>query len=509
VLGKCGGYDSDIMAAMLWAAGEAVGGVPANPNPARIINMSLGASGPCPQSYSDIITDLSAKGVLVVVSAGNLGGTVEAPANCQGVAAIGGLRHAGTKVGFSSLGPEITVSAPAGNCINTVGTCVYSLQTTTNSGSTTPVAGDDAYTGTGITVGAEVPLGPNLGTSFSAPIVSGIAGLMISVNGNLTTCQLISRLKEGAVAFPQTSPTQPAPPMCHVPTGTSDVQNLECICTLDGKTCGAGMVNAKGAVQAALRPIAAVSLPSAVSTGQPVTLNAQSSGAANRHTISSYLWTSVGNQTIPIQNGTSPTATVVAPSCGLATVRLAVTDDAGRVDTADIVLDPTSVSSEAPADATNKSCTIDVPRVRVQICPAATSVQAGGTQALTATVANTTDASVTWQVEGIAGGNATVGTISSSGVYTAPAQVPSSSQVTVTAVSNADQTVMGSAGLTITAPPGSHGGGGTMDLLTLLGEALALSVALAVRRLRGVAGARAWCYARRCAASNHDFCARR
>src|SRR6185312_11065517 len=142
---------------------------------------------------------------------------------------------------------------------------------------------------------------------------------------------------------------------CHVPTGASDLQNTECICTLDGKTCGAGMANAKGAVMAALRPIAAVSLPGAVSTGQPVTLNGENSGAANGHAITSYQWTSIGKQTLPIQNATSATATVVAPSCGLATVQLAVTDDSGRVDTANVVLDPTSVSSTAPPAATSKS----------------------------------------------------------------------------------------------------------------------------------------------------------
>ncbi len=113
-----------------------VSGVPNNPNPARIINMSLGSTTACPSSYSDVINQLTAMGVLVVVSAGNEGGTVDSPANCPGVAAIAGIRHAGTKVGFSSLGPEVTLSAPAGNCINTADgqPCVYSIQTTTNSG---------------------------------------------------------------------------------------------------------------------------------------------------------------------------------------------------------------------------------------------------------------------------------------------------------------------------------------------------------------------------------------
>ena len=59
-LGKCGGYDSDIQQAMLWAAGLHVNSVPDNPNPARVINMSFGStSGACPQSYQDVIRQLT------------------------------------------------------------------------------------------------------------------------------------------------------------------------------------------------------------------------------------------------------------------------------------------------------------------------------------------------------------------------------------------------------------------------------------------------------------------
>ena len=134
-------------AAMLWAAGIAVNGVPANPTPAKIINMSLGGQGTCPADYQDAVDQITALGVLIVVSAGNEGGPVDAPANCLGVAGVAGLRHAGTKVGFSSLGPEVALGAPGGNCVNTSATqpCVYSLISTTNLGATTP--GTNDYTG--------------------------------------------------------------------------------------------------------------------------------------------------------------------------------------------------------------------------------------------------------------------------------------------------------------------------------------------------------------------------
>ena len=80
--------------------------------------MSLGVFGPLQPAYASVIGELAARGVLVVVSAGNEGGPVGSPANCTGAAAVTGLRHAGTKVGFASLGPQVAVGAPGGNCVN-------------------------------------------------------------------------------------------------------------------------------------------------------------------------------------------------------------------------------------------------------------------------------------------------------------------------------------------------------------------------------------------------------
>ena len=89
--------------------------------------------------------------------------------------------------------------------------------------------------------------------------------------------------------------------------------------------------------------------------------------------------------------------------------------------------------------------------VSVTISPVSATVGAGGTQQFTATVENTGNTAVTWQVSGVTGGNATVGTISSSGLYTAPAVVPNPAIVTVAAVSQADPTKSASAQVTITA----------------------------------------------------------
>ena len=72
VLGRCGGYTSDIIDGMRWAAGIAVPGVPANPIPARVANLSLGGErrllGGVRRARS---TTCTARGTVVVVAAGN------------------------------------------------------------------------------------------------------------------------------------------------------------------------------------------------------------------------------------------------------------------------------------------------------------------------------------------------------------------------------------------------------------------------------------------------------
>jgi serine protease len=349
VLGKCGGYDSDIIAGMAWAAGLGVAGAPQNPYPARVLNMSLGAAGPCPASYQAIINQLIAAGVLVVAAAGNEGGPVDAPANCLGVAAVGGLREVGTKVGFSSLGPQIALSAPAGNCVNTApgAPCLFSVLTTTNSGTTVPES--STYTN---------EYNYNIGTSFAAPLVSATAGLMLAVNGNLTPAQLIARLKGGAVPFPLSA--DPTVPECHVPVSADDLQTSECNCTPG--TCGAGMTSSYGAVLQAQRPIAAVALPAGYSPGSIVTLDASGSAAACNSSIASYHWTVLESGASPLQLGNTNGAqvSVLVPSGARYLLQLTVSDEQGRTDSATVEFAAGALSSSAPEQAGSRTCLRDV-----------------------------------------------------------------------------------------------------------------------------------------------------
>jgi serine protease len=263
---------------------------------------------------------------------------------------VAAIRHAGSKVGFSSLGTEVTIAAPGGNCVNiNGGPCLFSLDTTSNSGTKAP--GAHTYTD---------QINSNLGTSFSAPIVSGIAGLMLSRNANLSTGQLLARLREGARPFPTAVADDPTIQACHVPLNDQDIQLVQCLCTTS--TCGAGMANAATSLEAADRPIAAVRLPVNIAAGQNVTLNASGSAAACERTIASYLWTVVSPVTNPpaIAGADTSTATVIAPSSGAITLRLTVTDNLNRIDTAEVNVEPSRATSAAPASAGNAPCATPV-----------------------------------------------------------------------------------------------------------------------------------------------------
>jgi len=366
VMGKCGGYDSDIIAGMRWAAGLAVDGVPTNAYPARILNLSLGSSGVCPQSYQSAIDELTARGVVVVASAGNEGGPVSVPGNCDGVVAVTGLRHAGTKVGFANLGPQVTLGAPGGNCVNTNAgePCLFSIDTTLNAGTTGP--GTNDYS---------TQLNYNVGTSFSAPIVAGIAGLMLAANGNLESTQIIARLREGAQPYPAATDT--SMPVCHAPLSATDLQDFECHCTT--AACGAGMANARRSVTAAQRPIAAIQLPSSVAAGQNVTLRANGSAAACNRTLSTYAWSVVGGGASPpaISGAGTDTATVAAPASGTLALQLTVTDNTGATDSALVLLTSSSATSAAPANAGSAACPAAI-RVTPPTTPIANSGGGGG-----------------------------------------------------------------------------------------------------------------------------------
>lgn len=259
VLGKCGGYDSDITAGMLWAAGIEQAGLPGSVTPAKVLNLSLGGEGACTAAYQDAIASVTARGVVVVAAAGNsVGRAVGTPANCPGAIAVAGVRHAGSKVGFSDLGPEIAIAAPGGNCVNIEpGTpCLYPLLTTSNSGLTSPAAGGSNYTDS---------FNISVGTSFATPMVAATAALILSARPDLSPAQVKAALQSSARPFPSTGadngPSDPTPVgVCQPP---SSQEQLQCYCVTG--LCGAGMLDSAAALvvaEAVPRPVVPVTPPS-------------------------------------------------------------------------------------------------------------------------------------------------------------------------------------------------------------------------------------------------------
>jgi serine protease len=178
-LGKCGGYMSDVIDAALWAAGIALPGLPYNPNPVRIINLSLGAPATCSPYYQDAFDQLRAAGAVVVAAGGNNREDTNQviPAACKGVLAIAATDRNGELASYSASGSNVTVAAPGGEI--TAG-----IFTTSNTGLTLPVGETSAG---------------YYGTSNSTAIVSGIVSLMLTANPALQPSGVANILKATAV----------------------------------------------------------------------------------------------------------------------------------------------------------------------------------------------------------------------------------------------------------------------------------------------------------------------
>jgi len=231
VSGKCGATVADIVDGMRWAAGLAVSGVPANPHPARVINLSFGGSAACNNAYQDAINELAALKVVLVAPAGNESAAPTRPANCSGVVGVTAVNRDGFKASYSNFGAGIQIATVGGDAmsIGNWGSRVYDdgMLTITNSGTTTP--GSSTY--------ANV-----FGTSFSTPLVTGVVSLMLSVNPNLTTAQVIDGLKKSA----RPHVTSPVVGAC------ANSNPGRCICTTS--TCGAGLLDAPQALAYAANP---------------------------------------------------------------------------------------------------------------------------------------------------------------------------------------------------------------------------------------------------------------
>jgi serine protease len=220
ILGVGGGAVSDMIDAVLWAAGIDSRSVPAayphNPNKADVINLSVGGTGKCSSAEQDAFNQVIAAGTTVIVAAGNdaekpgLGDAwTTDPASCSGVTVVGAVGQNGARAAYSNYGSRLDIMAPGG----------------------------DEKPGGGILSTIKDPSGKpgyeyKFGTSMATPHVAGIIALMRSLRPKLTPSQIADLIKIQADAV-----------NCSGRTG-----------------CGTGLIDA-GAVMRAVR--AASSVPQA------------------------------------------------------------------------------------------------------------------------------------------------------------------------------------------------------------------------------------------------------
>ena len=215
VLGRCGGYTSDIADGIRWAAGLSVSGVPNNANPAKVLNISLGTAARCSATptIQGAITDAVSAGAAVVVAAGNEGASAAnaSPASCTGVITVAATTRTGARANYSNFGSVVEIAAPGGSQV--FANDPNGIASTIDTGATTPTGVSDYVF--------------YQGTSMAAPAVTGVVSLMLSANSSLTPGQITSQLQASARAFP-------------IGTGQDCTTQL----------CGAGIVDAATVVAA-------------------------------------------------------------------------------------------------------------------------------------------------------------------------------------------------------------------------------------------------------------------
>lgn len=177
VLGKCGGEDRSIYDGVAWAMGLQVQGLPLNPNPAQVINMSLGGPTACPTHYRRLFAEARRRNIIVVVAAGNDNRDTAGymPAGCPDVISVAAHDRNAFKANFSNYGSNVLVSAPGVDVLSSVD------------------------------LGNSFPIGPTAkeynGTSMAAPHVAAAVALVKSMKPTATYDEVVQALRRSAVAF--------------------------------------------------------------------------------------------------------------------------------------------------------------------------------------------------------------------------------------------------------------------------------------------------------------------
>jgi subtilisin family serine protease len=196
VIGHCGGSVTDLIDAMRWAGGLSIPGVPENPTPATIINISLVVERSCSAAMQAAVDELSARGVVIVTAVGNesLDASRFAPANCFGTLTVGATTLAGDRASYSNYGSAVDLSAPGGAATRNGG-----ILSAYNEGRTAPAG--SAY-------------GTASGTSMAAPHASGILAAVLAAEPDLPRSDLFTLLFANLAPFPAGSSCAQTPGLC-------------------------------------------------------------------------------------------------------------------------------------------------------------------------------------------------------------------------------------------------------------------------------------------------------
>lgn len=298
-LGKCGGALSDIAEAMRWAAGLSVPGIPANPTPAQVLNLSLGGGNTCSPTLQGAVDAVIAAGTVVVAATGNGGSsTLSSPANCNGVIAVTAHTINGENADYANIGAATAISSPGGGTPSLLGMggdtddtnwFGFYIWSTVLFGNMGPLSTDSqgrsgpAYAGF-------------TGTSAATPQVAGVAALVKSILPTATPVEIRSFITSNARAFPAGSACAPGGGFAGM--------------------CGAGLLDSAIAPSVATAPQSVT-----VVAGQTATFTVSAVGLAPL----TYQWRRDGSA-IAGANGASYTTPVLAVTDSGSTYTVAVTN---------------------------------------------------------------------------------------------------------------------------------------------------------------------------------------
>lgn len=406
VIGRSGGATSDIIDGIAWAAGLAVPNVPANANPARVINLSFGGSGLCSAAYQDVIDRVRAAGAIVVGAAGNDAALVVAqPANCSGVIAVTAHSRSGDNASYANVGTQVALSAPGGGCgalalVDQTGAndtwnmvCAgchgldFIRQQISNRAPTgmtfmkARVALESALTGVDLD-GTDTGMGA-LAVMYNATMRNDLAGFIsettcagpndavystsnlgtsmpdeegyLNRTGTSTAAPHVSGVAALLLAL---SPRLTADEVRTILTATARPHPKDTYCAMGGMGCGTGLLDANAAVQHVVnnRPTVTAMIQGSAPGARPggtFTLVGDIKAMGGRMSSTSGMsWRQVSGPAVTIPPGAGATVTLTAPnSTGVLVFEYSANDSAGYAGSAAVVVTVNAAPTMQPVPA--------------------------------------------------------------------------------------------------------------------------------------------------------------